>query len=53
MNNLPGTFTYDFCRPWLYKAGNDGSITSDMFVYVDDGQLIGPTEEVCGKVSRK
>ena len=47
MNNLPGTPTYDFCRPWVYKEISDGSIASDLFVYVYNGRPIGLTEEVC------
>ena len=47
MNNLPGTSTDDCCRSWVYKKRSYRSIAPDMFVYVDDGRTIGPTEEVC------
>ena len=31
----------------MYKERIDGIIAADLFVYVDDGRPIGPTEEVC------
>ena len=42
----PGTPTYNYCRPWVYKESSYGSIAADLFVYVDDGLPIGPTQEV-------
>ena len=50
---FPGTPTYDCCQPWVYKESSDGSITADLFVYVDNGRPIGPTEEVFWKSSRR
>jgi hypothetical protein len=39
--NLPGTPKYDTSFPWVYKVRKDGQIASDVFLYVDDGQLTG------------
>ena len=34
--NFPGTTSYDFQRPWVYKESRDDLIEADLFVYVDD-----------------
>ena len=53
VKTLPVTYKYDCCWPWLYKEMIYGSIADDMFVYMDDGQTIGPKDEVCWEASRK
>ena len=53
VNNLPVTSTYDCCWPWVYKEKSYGIISDGLFVYVDNGRPIGPTEEVCWESSRK
>ena len=35
--NLPGMINYDPTLPYVYKAGEDGSITADIYFYIDDG----------------
>ena len=51
--NLTRTPTYDCCRKWVYKEISDRIIAADIFLYVDEGQTIGLTEEVCWEESRK
>ena len=47
VNNLSVTSIHYCCCPWVYKEKRKGSISDDMFVYVDYGRPMGPTEEVC------
>ena len=51
VNNLPGTSTYYCCWPWVYKDISDRILSNDLFVYVDNGRPIWPTEEVFWEVS--
>ena len=53
VNNLPVTSTYDCFWLWVYKERSNRSIASDLFFYVEDGQPIVPTDEVCWEDSRK
>ena len=34
--NLPGMNSYDPSRPWVYRVRSDGSLTADIFWYIDD-----------------
>ena len=34
---FPGTTAYDCQKPWVHKESRGGLITSNLFVYVDDG----------------
>ena len=34
--NLPGMKSYDSSRPWVYRVRSDGSLTADIFWYIDD-----------------
>ena len=43
VRNLTGTFTDNFCKPWVYKERSDGSIADKLFLYLDAGKPIGPT----------
>ena len=43
VNNLPGTSTYDYCRPWVYKERINRSIFDVLFFNVNYGRPIGPT----------
>ena len=45
--NLLGTEGYDCHRTWVFKQSVDGLLTAYLFIYVDDGRLIGPTEDLC------
>ena len=51
--NLPGAEEYDCQIPWLFKNMVDRLLVADLFIYVDDGRPIGPTEDMCWKASRK
>ena len=37
----------------MYNERSDGVVAADLFVYVDNGWPIGPTEEVCCEASIK
>ena len=39
--NLPGTACYTPTRAWISKRRNDGSLASDMVVFVDDKRIAG------------
>ena len=41
--NFPGSEGYDCKCPWVYKGRKDGMIAANLFIYVDDWRLIGPT----------
>ena len=51
--NLPGTEIYDFHRTWVFKQTVDGLLAADLFIYVDSGRLIGPTDDLCWEASRR
>ena len=48
--NLPGP-GYDPTLSWVSKLREDGNITCDLFTYVDDEQILGPSEELCWEAS--
>jgi len=52
--NLPGSRSYDPTLPWVSKIRiEDGSIACDLFIYVDDGRVTGPTEADCWQATRQ
>ena len=53
MLNLQGAEEYDCQIPWLNKNMVDRLLVADLFIYVDNGRSIDPTEDMCWKASRK
>jgi hypothetical protein len=52
--NLPGSKNYDPKYPSVLKIRlTDGKIAADLFVYVDDARITGPTEEECWAATRQ
>ena len=51
--NLPGTPEYDPNLPWIAKMRSDHVIATDVFIYVDDVRITGPSEEDFWKAIRK
>lgn len=52
--NLPGSEKYDPTLPWVSKIRlEDGKIACDLFIYVDDGRVTGPTKDECWKATRQ
>jgi hypothetical protein len=51
--NYPCTPDYDASLPWLMKIRSDGKIACDKVVYVDDGQIVGHTNEAGRQAMRK
>jgi hypothetical protein len=50
--NLPGSKDYDTRLPWVSKIRlDDGKIAADVFIYVDDARVTGPSEEECWKAT--
>ena len=47
VSNLSGAESYDCCWFWVYKKIIDGHIAVGLFLYMDYGRPIGPTEDVC------
>jgi hypothetical protein len=44
--NLPGTENYDPTGSWIIKMHEDGLIACELFTFVDDERVSGPTEEL-------
>lgn len=44
--NLPGNADYDPSLSWVTKIRKDGLIACDIFTFVDDERLTGPTREL-------
>jgi hypothetical protein len=44
--NLPGTENYDPTGSWIIKMRDDGLIACELFTFVDDERVSGPTEEL-------
>jgi hypothetical protein len=51
--NLPGNATYDPSLPWVSKVRTDEILACDLFVYVDDARVTGPTELECWMAARQ
>ena len=49
--NLPGTKDYDLRLSWIVKKRKDGQIACDLFTFVDDERVVGPTEELTWQAS--
>ncbi len=49
--NLPGTKVYDPHFSWIVKRRKDGRIACDLFTFVDDERVVGPTEELTWQAS--
>jgi hypothetical protein len=43
--NLPGTPEYDPSMMWVAKVREDGWVTADFFIYMDDFRPTGPNAE--------
>lgn len=43
--NMPGTAGYDPTMPWIRKTRDDGTMATDLHIYVDDGRITGMTQE--------
>ena len=43
--NLPGTTSYNPARAWVTKRRVDGSLASDIVVFVDDKRLVGSGQQ--------
>ena len=48
--NLPGP-GYDPNLSWVSKMREDGNIACDLFTYVDDKRIVGPSEELYWEAS--
>ncbi len=44
--NHPGTKDYNTCVSWITKRRKDGMIACNVFTFIDDEQVLGPTEEI-------
>jgi len=50
---LPGLSGYDPARPWLSKRRTDGTIASDIHLYVDDNRETAATQELAWRASSR
>ena len=44
--NLPGTVGYDPTLSWVSNMQRDGHIACDLFTFMDNGTVIGPSKEL-------
>ena len=51
--NLPGTEEYDCQSPQVFKQSVDGFLSADLFIYMDNGRLIEPINNLCWEASRR
>jgi hypothetical protein len=51
--NLPGRPGYDPTKSWVNKLRADGQVACDLFTFVDDERLIGPTLPLTWQASRR
>jgi hypothetical protein len=49
--NLPGMAEYFPPMVWMAKVREDGQVTTDLFIYMDDFQPTGPYAEECWRAS--
>jgi hypothetical protein len=49
--NLPGTSSYDPSTTWILKRREDGQIACNVFTFVDDKRVVGPTKELTWQTS--
>jgi hypothetical protein len=49
--NLPGTKEYDPCISWITKRREDGRMACDVFTFVDNKQVVGPSEVLTWQAS--
>ena len=51
--NLPGTLSYDPIITCICKLGQDGKIACDIFTFMDDERVAGPTKELTWQASHR
>ena len=51
--NIPGGVSYDSRMSWINKMRQDGLIACDIFTFVDDERIVGPTQELTWQASHK
>ena len=44
---------YNCKQPLVYKYRGGGLIAAHLFIYIDGGKLVAPTEELCWEALRK
>jgi hypothetical protein len=49
--NLPGTIGYNPSTTWISKRREDGQLACDVFTFIDDERVVGPTEELTWQAS--
>jgi hypothetical protein len=50
--NLPGTPGYDPSTTWIGKRRKDGQMACNMFTFVNNERVVGPTKELTWQVSQ-
>ena len=51
--NLSGLTLYNPKSPWVMKVRRDGNLAFEVYIYLDDGQIVGHSELVCCEVARR
>ena len=50
--NLPGTISYDFQRPWVYRETRDGLIVADFLSMQSTGSLLALNKHCVGNIPK-
>jgi hypothetical protein len=51
--NLPGMAEYDPSKAWVAKVREDGIVTADLFIYMEDFRPTGPDAKEWWRASRR
>jgi hypothetical protein len=51
--NLPGNWSYDPSLPWVFKVRFDGNLACEVYIYVDDGKVIGWCKVACWEAAKQ
>ena len=51
--NLPGSPNFDPTFSWVVKLREDGNIACDVFTFMDDERVVGPTRELTWQASHR
>jgi hypothetical protein len=51
--NLPGAWGYRPDLPWVMKLRWDGHLATEVYIYVDDGRVVGFCREICWAAARR
>lgn len=51
--NLPGDPDYDPSKGWVLKLTKSGDLACEVFIYIDDGRVTGPSRNACWAAAQR